>query len=270
VKIIVVASGSAGNATMFESGGTRVLVDAGIGPRTLVKKLAEVGEHALPDAIVITHAHGDHIGHCESLARQLDVPVWVSESTKRVARLAGVDRVRVFGARHPFAIGALTLSPVPLPHDAAQVGFVISDGQRSAAIATDLGEVPPALPDRLAACDVILIESNYDPVMLAGGPYLPHLKRRVASASGHLSNAQTHELLRRLPRATHTVVLMHLSETNNQRHLALDSATDALAWRNVHLFAATQHVPLVIDAAAAPPREPLRTRNAKPLQLALF
>ena len=277
VKVVVVASGSTGNATLFESGGTRVLVDAGIGPYTLLRRLrALAGANGgtadadlKPHAVVLTHAHGDHAAHCQVVARRFGIPLYVSEGTRRELALERSD-VQVFGTRDPFAIGALTVAPMPLPHDAAQVAFVVTDGTRSAGIATDLGEVPAALPEHFAHCDVLLVESNYDPFILDAGPYLPHLKRRVASARGHLSNPQLAELLRRLPKATHTVVLLHVSQTNNRRDIALETAKDALSWRNVTLHVAAADEPLAIDAAAPPPREPIRTKNTKPVQLALF
>lgn len=270
MKIVTIASGSGGNATLFESGPTRILVDAGVGPRALTRRLEAAGAAGPLDAIIITHAHGDHIGHCASLARHFVAPAYVSESTARVARLTDAPRINVFGARHPFAIGGLTVSPTPLPHDAAQVALVISDGRRSAAIVTDLGEIPPALPEHVAGCDVLLIESNYDDQMLARGPYLPHLKRRVASARGHLSNIQTHGLLRALSERTHTVVLVHISKTNNRPDLALEAARDALAFRRVRLCVASQDDPLVIDATALPPPEIIRSLHMKPKQLSLF
>jgi phosphoribosyl 1,2-cyclic phosphodiesterase len=242
----ILASGSAGNATLFESRRTRILVDAGIGPRNLARKLRETGAGGLPTGIVITHAHGDHVGECARLADKFDIPVYASESTARTARLGDRSRVRVFGARAAFQIGAFVVTPCPLPHDAAQVSLVFDDGSARAGLATDLGEVPPSLPDHLADCDVLLIESNHDAEMLATGPYPAFLKKRIASARGHLSNHQTHGLLRRLGPRTRTVVLMHLSETNNTPAIALEVASDALSRRPVRLLAARQDEALSI------------------------
>ncbi len=253
MKVLIVASGSRGNAAIFEAGGTRVLVDAGVGPRVIARAIEAGGIGGPPHAIVITHAHDDHLGHAQKLARKLDVPVWVSEATARVARLTEAPRVRVFGAREPFAIGAITIAPLPIPHDAAQVSLVVEGGGLRAGIATDLGEVPPGLADHLAACEVLLLESNHDPELLSRGPYPAHLKRRIASARGHLSNQQAHAFLRELSPRTHTVVLMHLSGTNNAASIALEVARDALAGRAVTLHAASQSTPLLLDAAAPPP-----------------
>jgi phosphoribosyl 1,2-cyclic phosphodiesterase len=284
MRITLLASGSAGNATLFEANGTRVLVDAGLGPRALEARLHAVGA-GLPHAIVVTHAHQDHVGHCLRLARRYRVPVYASEATARAPVLQGQAEVRVFSAREPFAIGALTLAPTPLPHDAAQVAIVVEAGARRAAIVTDLGEVPPGLLPHLARCDVVLIESNHDSEMLERGPYPAFLKRRITSARGHLSNAQTHALLRALPGETHTVVLMHLSKSNNRPDLALASARDALAGRRVRLLAATQEGCFALDTApdtapdpmpAARPdaageaHPPLAKTGERPAQLSLF
>ena len=268
MKVTVLASGSGGNATLFEAGGTRVLVDAGIGLRALVERLGGPGGGGLPQAIVLTHEHKDHFGQCLQLSRKLKIPIHASEATARVPLLQGRAGVSVFGMREPFAIGALTFSPLPLPHDAAQVGLVVEGGGRRAALITDLGEVPPALTSHLAGCDVALIESNHDAEMLQRGPYPAFLKRRVASARGHLSNAQAHALLRALPRETHTVVLMHLSLTNNRPELALEVARDALGGRATRLVAAAPCETLVIDAATAPAAPRLPARRGE--QLALF
>ncbi|AUX23544.1 MBL fold metallo-hydrolase [Sorangium cellulosum] len=251
MKITIIASGSGGNATLFASRGTRVLVDAGVGPRVLEQCLAAAGGEPgwAPDAIVITHAHADHVGAAARYNKKLKIPIYASEATARAAALGDPARVRVFSPREPFEIGALTVSPRPLPHDAAQVALVVGDGARRAALVTDLGEVPPGLLEHVAGCDVLLLESNHDADMLAGGPYPQHLKRRISSSRGHLSNAQACALLAALPGGTHTVALMHLSEINNRPELALEAARDALSGRRTRLLAAPPRGPLVLDAA---------------------
>jgi phosphoribosyl 1,2-cyclic phosphodiesterase len=261
VKVTVLASGSSGNVSVFESGGECVLVDAGLAPRTLVQRLREAGVRSRPVALVVTHAHRDHLGHAEAVGRSLGVPVYLTESTARMARLQGASGVRLYAPRVAFGVGGFTVTPTPLPHDVAQVALCISDGARAAAIATDLGEVPAALPDAIARCEVLLIESNHDPDMLRHGPYPKYIKKRVASARGHLSNLQTHALLRALAPATHSVALMHLSRTNNAPEIALSVAADALAGRRVRLAAASHDGTLVLDAAAGPPDAPLRRED---------
>jgi phosphoribosyl 1,2-cyclic phosphodiesterase len=243
MQVTVLRSGSKGNATLFSSRGTRVLVDAGVGPRTLMRKLRELDPHdekGALDAIVITHAHADHVGQASALAKARGIPVYLSEATARHVRLDGRVQIRHYQPREPFRIGALALSPLPLPHDAAQVSFTVDDGARKVALATDLGEPPPGLLDHFRGCDAVLIESNHDVDLLESGPYPDYLKRRILSAKGHLSNAQTHALLRALPRSVRHVVLLHLSATNNRPDLARECARDALSGRDVALSVADQ------------------------------
>ncbi len=80
----VLASGSKGNATVIAAGSTRILVDAGMSCRELMKRMAQVGEDpAELDAILITHEHLDHVAGLSVLARRLKIPVFFTESTHR-------------------------------------------------------------------------------------------------------------------------------------------------------------------------------------------
>lgn len=266
MKVFVLASGSSGNASLYESRETSVLVDAGLGLRALVRRLRAAGAVRPPRAIVVTHAHNDHVGACEQIARRLSIPVYMTESTARQRPIGGGVEVRLFGSRAPFSVGDIVIAPLPLPHDAAQVALTIADGTGSAALVTDLGEVPAALPAHIAGADVLLIESNHDVGMVERGPYPGFLKRRILSSRGHLSNAQTHALLARssASSATHSVVLMHLSKTNNREDLALEAARDALAGRRVRLTVAPADGVMVLDTAAGSPQEALPARPRPP------
>jgi phosphoribosyl 1,2-cyclic phosphodiesterase len=84
MRMTVLASGSKGNATVIAAGSTRILVDAGMSCRELMKRMAQVGEdpEAL-DAILITHEHLDHVAGLSVLARRLKIPVFFTESTHR-------------------------------------------------------------------------------------------------------------------------------------------------------------------------------------------
>jgi phosphoribosyl 1,2-cyclic phosphodiesterase len=264
LRVTVLASGSQGNATLFEARGSRVLVDAGIGPVVLERLLVETSAGGLPDAIVVTHAHHDHVGAAARIARRLDIPVYMTRATSRAAAMPGHVDVVIYDARETFVIGALEITPLPVPHDAAQVAITVDDGQARASIVTDLGEVTGALADHLAMSDVLLVESNYDRGLLESGPYPWFLKRRVDSARGHLSNAQTHGLLRRLSSRTHTVALMHLSETNNRPDVAMDYARDAIGAHAVRLLVAPPRETIVIDAT---PHRRADRRRAQQLDL---
>lgn len=253
MRALIAASGSEGNAVVLEADGARVMLDAGIGLRALEQRLDEAGFGGMPDAIVVTHAHHDHYGRAPRLARKLDVPLFVTPATARDRRLEGCPRARTFHPRAPFEIGPFTIAPIPVPHDAAQVALTVTAGRFRCSMATDLGVATPALLDHVAGSDLLLVEANHDELMLADGPYPPHLKARVRSARGHLSNVETARFLRSFVERNlpHTIVLLHLSKTNNTPELALGAARKALAGHKAHLRAAIE--PLVVDASSKLP-----------------
>ena len=84
MRMTVLASGSKGNSTVISSSRTRVLVDAGLSCRELLKRMALAGEDpATLDAILITHEHQDHVAGLAVLARRLGIPVYFTEPTHR-------------------------------------------------------------------------------------------------------------------------------------------------------------------------------------------
>ncbi len=245
MRITVLGSGSSGNATLVEAGSTRILVDAGLTARAVRTRARAALGIALErvDGIVVTHAHRDHAGHAGSCAQAFDAPVYLSEATRRGVRFQREPRTRIFGVHAPFHVGEVVVEPLPVPHDAPQVAIVLCHAGARAAIATDVGTVQSDLVDHLRGCGTVLLESNYDPHMLAIGPYPPSIRRRITCGTGHLSNAQTAELLRALGPETERVVLMHLSAKNNRPELAREHAEDALSGRGVELSVADATVP---------------------------
>ena len=229
VRLVVLGSGSAGNATCIEGGGARILIDAGFSCRELAARLEAVGvaPHRL-DALVITHEHADHIRGAALFSRTYRVPVWCTAGTFRAANLGrqGVPAHREVVAGTPFAIEGLRLTPFRVPHDAVEtVGFGVESNGTRIGYATDLGHGADEARLGLAACDLLVLESNHDVGMVRGGPYPQVVKDRVLSRHGHLDNETAAELLGFLAEVrTRTVVLAHLSRTNNRPDLALGAA----------------------------------------------
>ena len=244
MRVTTLASGSGGNATLICAGGTRVLVDAGVGPTVIEARMRAVfGEVLALDGILLTHPHGDHAGKAEACALRFGCPVWLTEPTRRSLRLSLPVRTRVFGAKARFDVGAIRVEPLPIPHDAPNVALVLEHAGHRAAVVTDLGHVPAGLAKHLDGCQAVLLESNHDPEMLARGPYPDFLKRRIASRTGHLNNDQAAQLIRRLGRGLKELCLLHISQRCNAPELALDTARAALR-HDARLTVACQQEPL--------------------------
>jgi phosphoribosyl 1,2-cyclic phosphodiesterase len=253
VRITVLASGSSGNATVFEAGGTRLLVDAGLSYRQLQRRLHEVGLHVRDlSAVVLSHEHSDHVQGLEVLVRHLQGPVLATAGSA-----AALDPgLRVEGTLvdgREMQLGALAVTPVATRHDAAEpVGFIVRHGDCKAGLATDTGCVGEALLEAFAGCRAVLLESNHDPDMLRVGPYPWPLKARIAADTGHLSNAQAQRAVERLCHpGLEVVVGMHLSRENNRPELAGRELARPVAGSEVRVAVADQLRPLLVELAAA-------------------
>lgn len=235
MRVCLLASGSKGNAVFVEAGQTRLLVDAGLSAREILRRLAEIGVDAADlDAILVTHEHADHIRGAGTLARKLKIPALISYPTLREAgECFKKAQVVEFESGHSFAFRDLLIDPFPITHDAADpVGFLIECGKGRVGIATDLGIATRLVTDKLQGCRALVLESNHDEEMLLNGPYPWHLKQRIKSRHGHLSNRDSAALLDDIAHGDLAgVLLAHLSEVNNDPQLALDVARSLFATR---------------------------------------
>jgi phosphoribosyl 1,2-cyclic phosphodiesterase len=82
VRVTVLGSGSKGNCTVVTTNRTRIVLDAGLSCREIIKRMRLSGEEPEKlDAILITHEHQDHIQGLSVLARRWNVPVYATEGT---------------------------------------------------------------------------------------------------------------------------------------------------------------------------------------------
>lgn len=237
MRFCVLGSGSRGNCTYVEAGGTAVLIDAGFSGVEVERRLAAIGvTMAAVAAILVTHEHGDHIGGVAILSRRYRLPVFANAGTIRAAGkgLAKLHASREIVTGESFPIGPLQVHPFAISHDTADpVGYTVSFAGCALGYCTDTGMISRLIHRRLAACQGLVLECNHDPEMLKNGPYPLPLQQRVRSSSGHLANLQAGDFLAELlhERLEH-VVLAHLSESNNRPELALATVTAmvAAAW----------------------------------------
>lgn len=219
MRLATLGSGSRGNATLIEAGGTRVLIDCGFGVDETERRLATLGvDPGTLDAILLTHEHSDHVRGVGALTRRHRLPVWSTAGTWRGTHGAEPPTLHLFSSHERgFRIGDLRVQPYPIPHDAREpCQFLLEGDGIRLGMLTDAGTVTPHAAALLGDCDALVLEFNHDSDLLRDGPYPPRLKARIASPFGHLSNRQALELLDRLPvRRLRRLVAAHLSEQNN-------------------------------------------------------
>lgn len=228
--VSVLASGSLANSLFIRHGDSRILIDAGLGVRSLLFALQELGEQpANLSAIFITHEHSDHTKGLNSLLKKTQAPVYATAGTLGAISPGFMRRQKAFPINGSLVdVGPFTVRAIHVSHDAAEpAAYQIHCGHEVVTVATDLGEVSPDLHSAFCESTIAVIESNHDEELLRTGPYPELLKQRIASNTGHLSNRQTSAVLRECKKLKHTV-LAHLSEENNHPDLARDSARTAL------------------------------------------
>lgn len=250
MKISILASGSKGNSVYVETGATRLLIDAGLSAREIINRLAAIGvDSSSLHGILISHEHSDHTRGAGTLARKLKIPVIISRQTAAVCEeLLRKCEVTGFDSGSPFTFRDLSIDPFQTTHDTVDpVGFAIESVEGRYGHATDFGIVTRLVTEKLKGCRALLIEANHDEAMLMNGPYPWHLKQRIKSRHGHISNSESMGLLEELlHERLEGVFLAHLSETNNHPQLPQQAAEKLLTGQNCccpQLFIGEQYQP---------------------------
>ena len=235
LRLVVLGSGSGGNAVVVESNGVRILLDAGFSCRELEHRMRGAGiEPSTIAALLLTHEHEDHVRGAGRFALRHRLPVWATRGTLAGSELPPdvVTRAETLDSGRPVEIaGQFLVEPFLVPHDAREpVGFVVEDrAGRRVGLAGDMGCRSQLAWARLVELDLLVLETNHDLEMLRSGPYPWSLKQRVAGRHGHLSNLEASDgLPELLSDRLATLVLYHLSRVNNTAALAEATVAEAL------------------------------------------
>jgi phosphoribosyl 1,2-cyclic phosphodiesterase len=228
IRLVSLGSGSSGNAFLIETDDGVVLIDAGFSAKEIARRAeaAGIGLDRLR-LIVLTHEHGDHSSGARRLASLHRVPIAATEGTLRALALDDeMPRVMLRGASVA-EVGPFCLESCRTLHDAAEpTALVVEAATVRVGFAYDLGRATVGLRHLLRHCDALVLESNYDDVMLRTSDYPPSVQHRIAGSGGHLSNRAAAELAGDLlHEGLSLVVLAHLSQQCNRPDLAQDTVT---------------------------------------------
>ena len=232
MNLCSIASGSSGNCIYTGTEKTGILIDVGISAKRIEQGLASIDRNMKEiKGIFISHEHSDHIKGLGVLARKHHIPIYGTKGTiqaiKNCSSLGEIDAelYREIRPDENITIEDLVIQPFRISHDAAEpVAYRMECGKKSAAIATDLGFYNQKIVDKLQNLDVLLLESNHDTHMVEVGGYPYHLKQRILSDRGHLSNESAGKLLCHLLHDDlKAVFLGHLSKENNYEELAYET-----------------------------------------------
>jgi phosphoribosyl 1,2-cyclic phosphodiesterase len=240
MRYCILASGSKGNSTFIETQYARILVDVGLSAKKIEDRLRKLDvDPQSIDSIVLTHAHTDHVRGAGQFAHKHKIPIYAHPETldEITPKLKQDQRIEPWHTS--FYIKDTSFTPFHLSHDCYPTfGYLIQENSKTLAICTDLGVVTENVKEHLQKANALILESNHDQKMLINGTYPWHLKERIASRVGHLSNNEAGELLLQIYNGNiDKIILAHLSEDNNTSQLA----------RNTVLEIVGNHLELYID-----------------------
>lgn len=229
------ASGSSGNCYMVRCDDTVLLVDVGISGKKIMEGLEANGVPPQNVAgILITHEHSDHIKSLKVAAKKMPgANIYCTMGTwPFIKEWVPLERQIAFESGETFRIGALTVKSFHISHDAADpVGYSFFAEEKQISILTDTGCVTEEIFDEIRDADLVALEANHDKDVLQYCRYPYHIKRRILSDYGHLSNEAAGDCICRLAEANtkkRKILLSHLSRENNTPEMATITVTNIL------------------------------------------
>ncbi len=243
LELASLGSGSKGNATLIRSQSTCVLIDCGFSLTQSEKKIQRLG--VLPvdiNLILVTHEHSDHASGVQKLASKYNIPLVMTVGT---ARALSIVNFQAISGGQILNLGEdLCVQAVTVPHDSAEpVQFVFTQtgSQCKLGILTDSGHISRHIIEAYSGLNGLFLEFNYDEMMLQRGPYPEFLKKRIAGLYGHLSNAQSIDLLQRIDISRlNCMIAGHISEKNNSTE-KVNTALERVTINSKPILATQKH-----------------------------
>lgn len=242
MRVCVLSSGSKGNATYIETENAKILIDIGISYTKLENKLKQININPKEiNCILISHIHSDHTQGLLNFSKKNLAPVYL---TPEMANLLNINNSEIINFYEPqINIFDIKIDIFRTSHDVDDsFGFVITHQSKSVVYVTDTGYLNVKYFDQLKNKNLYIIESNHDVEMLMKGKYPNHLKQRILSDRGHLSNEDCNYYLSKLiGENTQNIILAHMSQDNNHPNLVLNAISKNSALKNINIHLAEQN-----------------------------
>jgi len=231
----VLASGSKGNITYIASCSTKLLIDAGISASLIEKNLLDllVNPNEI-DGILLTHTHVDHINGLKVFIKKYNTKVYLSEKMyNEISKQFNLINYEIIDKY--IKINDIDIDVIKTSHDTDDSnGYILNSNDKSIVYITDTGYINKKNHSKLIDKTVYIMESNHDIEMLMNGNRPYHIKQRILGDRGHLSNKLSSEYLSNfIGDNTKKIVLIHLSEDNNNSDIALKTLKSTFNEKNI-------------------------------------
>lgn len=224
MKVCNLSSGSKGNCTLVQTKNHNILIDVGVTTLYIENNLNELNIDPFTiDIVLITHSHTDHIGGLKVFNKKYHPKVYISDKILKESKF-NKDEFNIISDLDE--IDDISIKEIQLSHDVSDIkGYIIEENKSSMVYITDTGYINKGYFDILSNKNLYIFESNHNVERLMNNPKYPHhIKIRILSDKGHLSNEDSaYYLSKIIGKDTKYVVLAHLSEENNTEELAYNA-----------------------------------------------
>lgn len=238
MQLSVLASGSKGNSCYIKTNNHNILIDIGLTSLQIEKRLKKINvEPKNIDIILLTHTHVDHIAGLKVFIKKYKPMVYLS---KKMYKELNLEMEKYEFLESEIQLDTLLIETVEVSHDVECNGYILTENDKSIVYITDTGYIHEKNYQKLSNKEIYVLESNHDVEMLMTGKYPYHLKQRILSSRGHLSNEETaYYLSKIIGKKTKKIYLAHLSDENNTKEKAYNKVKETI--NNIEIIVTDQN-----------------------------